>query len=293
MKKLNTYFDNGVSKIEGINIGKYPLHNFFRIYTLNESKLNIEFSGMDEWRRGCYRKRTNSELFAIEFIREGGLTFIQDGKKYLVEKDHLFIVRPGANNEVFMEKHDFCLKMTSCIGGSLLEPLLISLGIEKLDYIQLSNPLLFEKVMQRGIDELKNKKGDFQSHCSETAYSTLLQLGMEYKKSLYPRELANAVSFLENNIHNALPLKKICESLGISQSTLNRLFRKYLGLAPVEYFIGQKMLAAKEMLKNDKQSIKEIAEDLGYSNQLYFSTEFRKRNGSSPRDFRLGKKHRE
>ena len=149
MKKLNTYFDNGISKIEGLNVGKYPLHHFFTTYADNESKLfryplNIEFSGMDEWVKGCYRKRTNSELFAIEFIREGGMSFIQGGEKYLVEKDHLFIVRPGAHSEVFMEKHNYCLKMTSSIGGSLLEPLLISLGIEKLDYIPRSNPLIFE-----------------------------------------------------------------------------------------------------------------------------------------------------
>ena len=295
MKKLNTFFDDGVSKIEGLNVGKYPLHHFFKTYAGNENKLfryplNIEFSGMDEWCKGCYRKRTNSELFAIEFIREGSLSFIQNGKKYLIEKDQLFIIRPGTDNEVFMEKHDYCLKMTSSISGPLLEPLLISLGIEDVDCIQLSNPLLLEEIMQSAIEELKNKKEGFHARCSEIAYNTLLQLGMEYKRSFYPISLANAVSFLENNIHNTLPLNTICESLGISQSTLNRLFRKYLGMAPVEYFINQKMLAAKEMLKNDKLSIKEIAESLGYSNQLYFSTEFRKRNGTSPREFRFGKK---
>jgi AraC family transcriptional regulator of arabinose operon len=113
---------------------------------------------------------------------------------------------------------------------------------------------------------------------------------MEYKKSLFPADLANAVTFLENNIYGSLSLKKVCNSLGSSQSTLNRLFKKYLGASPIEYFIAQKMLAAKEMLKNDKLSIKEIAETLGYSNQLYFSTEFKKRNGSSPREFRFSKK---
>ena len=294
-KKIKTRFDNGISKIEGIDVGLYPWHHFYEAFGQPNEKifhypLHIKFTGTDEWIAGCYGKRTNAEVFAIEFIREGGMSFVQDGKKYLVEKDSLFIVRPGANNEVFMEKHDYCLKMTSSIGGPLLEPLLISLGIEKLDYIQLSNPLLFEKIMQTGIDELKNKKEDVHARCSEIAYKTLLQLGIEYKRSFYPISLANAVSFLENNIHNTLPLNKICESLGISQSTLNRLFRKYLGMAPVEYFISQKMLAAKEMLKNDKLSIKEIAESLGYSNQLYFSTEFRKRNGFSPREFRFGKK---
>lgn len=294
-QKLNTYFDNGISRLEGFNAGQYPIHHFFRTYSGNENSLfryplNIEFSGMDEWSKGCYRKRTNSELFAIEFIREGGMTFIQEGKKYTVEKDQLFIVRPGADNEVFMEKHDYCLKMTSCISGQLLEPLLISLGMEKVDYIPLSNPQQLEKIMKSGIDELKDKKESFLTRCSEIAYRTILQLGMEYKSSLYPEELANAVSFLENNIYNSLSLKKICASLGNSQSTLNRLFRKHLGVSPIEYFINQKMLAAREMLKNDKLSIKEIAEMLGYSNQLYFSSEFRKRNGSSPRKFRFGGK---
>lgn len=291
MKQTKIFTVNGNSKIEGFNVGKYPEHHFYSAYSsLSENvfryPLNIDFTGTDEWIKGCYRKRTNSELFAIEFIREGSMTYIQNGVKSIVEKDALFLVRRGTNNEVYMEEDNYCLKMTSSINGPLLEALLASLGLGNVDYIQISNPHKLEEIMREGIDELREKKDGFQYRCSEIAYRTLIQLGLEHKKSKYPPKLERALSFIERNIYNPISLNELCGSTGLSQPTLNRLFRKHIGTSPVDYFINQKMLIANQMLKNETMSIKEISQTLGYSNQLYFSAEFKKRHGQSPRDFR-------
>jgi len=291
MKRVKVFNVIGNSSIEGFNVGKYPDHHFYSAYSsLSENvfryPLNIDFTGTDEWIKGCSRKRTNSELFAIEFIREGSMTYIQDGVRNIVEKDALFLVRHGTDNEVYVEKDDYCLKMTSSISGPILESMIASLGLENVNYIQISNPHRLEEIMQEGIDELREKKDGFQYRCADIAYRTLVQLGLEHKKSKYPPKLERALSFIERNIYNSITLNNICESTGISQPTLNRLFKKHIGKSPFDYFIEQKMLIANQMLKNETMSIKEISQTLGYSNQLYFSAEFKKRNGRSPRDFR-------
>lgn len=294
MKRTKVFNAKGKSRIEGFNVGKYPAHHFYTAYSPSSENvfrypLNIDFAGTDEWVKGCYRKRTNSEIFAIEFIREGSLSYVQDGIKNIVEKDALFLVRHGTDNEVYMEKHDYCFKITCSISGPLLESLLASLGLEKVNCVRISNTAVLEEVMRNGIDELREKTHGFQYRCAEIAYKILIQLGLEHKKSKYPPKVEKALSFMESNIYRAISLNDICEATGISQPTLNRLFRKYIGKSPFEYLIEQKMLVARQMLRNENMSIKEISQNLGYGNQLYFSAEFKKRNGMSPRDFRLAR----
>lgn len=291
MKKTSILNCRGNSKIEGFNVDKYPYHHFHTAYSSGQENifpypLNIDFTGMDEWIKGCYRKRTNSDIFAIEFIREGSMTYVQGGIRNLIEKDAVFLVRRGTDNEYIMEKDDYCLKMTSSLSGPLLEPMLASLGLANIDCIKLSNPGKLEEIMQEGIDELREKKDGFQHRCSEIAYRTLIQLGIEHRKSQYPEKLAKALSFIESNIYTPISLANICRISGTSQATLNRLFRKHLSKSPVEYIIAQKIFIAIQMLKNETMTIKEISQTLGYTNQLYFSTEFKKRTGLPPSAYR-------
>lgn len=54
-----------------------------------------------------------------------------------------------------------------------------------------------------------------------------------------------------------------------------------------------RMVLAEEMLSVGEHSIKEIASLLGYRNQLYFSSVFRKYHGVPPSDFRMKKRKKQ
>ena len=72
----------------------------------------------------------------------------------------------------------------------------------------------------------------------------------------------------------------------LSAATLHRLFRRTLGVSPIHYQLNRKMEAARRLLLATEEPVKEIAFRLGYSNALYFSAEFRRFTGESPRNFR-------
>jgi AraC-like DNA-binding protein len=57
-------------------------------------------------------------------------------------------------------------------------------------------------------------------------------------------------------------------------------------MSPNQYHLEVKIEKAKELLTITDLSIKEIASDLGYDNQNYFSNLFSKRVGCSPSSFR-------
>jgi AraC-like DNA-binding protein len=81
----------------------------------------------------------------------------------------------------------------------------------------------------------------------------------------------------------------ICGECGISSSHCNRMFKEWLETTPMEYLATQRMNYALLLLEETHLSIKEITFACGYSDPLYFSSQFRKRIGCSPRAFRKRK----
>lgn len=121
-------------------------------------------------------------------------------------------------------------------------------------------------------------------------YELLLTLGEGVKIGKMPPSLHEALVLFESNLGQSFATLDLPRQCGCSSMTLRRLFRKHFHTTPIEYFIGMKMAYAKEALCCSPLSIKELSRQLGYSNQLYFSAEFKKRLGLSPKSYRL-KRH--
>ncbi len=73
---------------------------------------------------------------------------------------------------------------------------------------------------------------------------------------------------------------------GISKDYLIRLFRRYCGVTPGEFIIRTRIDMACNLLAVSSLSIKQIAAQLGYSDQFCFSRQFKARKNVSPREYR-------
>lgn len=69
-------------------------------------------------------------------------------------------------------------------------------------------------------------------------------------------------------------------------SYLRRLFKRYTGYAPDDYFRRMKIAAACERLVNTDEKIHAVAERFGFRDQYYFTRVFSKMEGVSPRVYR-------
>ena len=84
------------------------------------------------------------------------------------------------------------------------------------------------------------------------------------------------------NIH----IKDITEQLFISQTYVNRLFRKYEKTSFYDFVLDVKIEEAKSILAKSPQiQIKHIASMLGFSDASYFSKVFKKRAKSPPSEY--------
>lgn len=76
------------------------------------------------------------------------------------------------------------------------------------------------------------------------------------------------------------------ELLHKSPKTLANLFKKIGKKTPLQFIQSRIMLEAKRSLRYSEKSISEIAYELGYNDVQSFSRFFKKREGTSPVDFR-------
>ena len=92
---------------------------------------------------------------------------------------------------------------------------------------------------------------------------------------------------MHENIEGTKTIQDIADEIGVSYSTFRKNFKKYTGLSPASYFQDLKLQRAKDLLRSTQMSIKEIAYLLDFETPDYFSTQFRKKVGKRPSDFRL------
>lgn len=78
----------------------------------------------------------------------------------------------------------------------------------------------------------------------------------------------------------------VARKLGFSYETFRKKFRSAIGFAPGRYHHDSRIDRAAALLHQGRLTIKEIAAQLEFCDEFYFSRCFKRRFGQSPRDFR-------
>ena len=93
------------------------------------------------------------------------------------------------------------------------------------------------------------------------------------------------LSVLEQNIYRKLTISQIAKLCNMSESNLKKVFNKYAAKGIMNYFNTIKIKKAAQCIGSG-MSIKETACLLGFSDQNYFSTVFKRVMGVSPAKYK-------
>lgn len=122
-------------------------------------------------------------------------------------------------------------------------------------------------------------------------YSTLLALRRQFHACARPAGPAQELRFFIDELITAQPdaafsMAEAAAQLNLSQRQLERRFTEAFHRTPYRYFLEQKLLLAKQYLRNTRLSVKEISQRLGFCDPYYFSNCFKREEGVSPRAYR-------
>ncbi|WIV20370.1 response regulator [Paenibacillus polygoni] len=146
-------------------------------------------------------------------------------------------------------------------------------------------------------DAAKGSLGITVHTAYENAEGPLIDISQAYqriKDNIYQEAsvsplVRRARHYLQEHFHDpALTLELAASELSVSPVYLSRMLKKEVGDSFISLLTGIRIRKAIQLLNGTELSIHEIAEQIGYESQHYFSTAFKKVIGISPNKYRKG-----
>lgn len=98
--------------------------------------------------------------------------------------------------------------------------------------------------------------------------------------------IQRTVRHIEENLDRPLALESLARRAGMSPSAFKRAFKAVTGTSPISYVLQTRLARACHLLRDPARNITEAALAAGFNDSNYFARQFRRRMGSTPREWR-------
>lgn len=155
--------------------------------------------------------------------------------------------------------------------------------LDCLDYVL--KPVRYET-----LTEILRKAMDF---VRERNHRQMMEnFGQEYIDSLAQKSKGDYVSaadtaeqYIKEHLDEELSVKMLANLAFVSSDHLTRLFKKKFGMTVTDYILDRRMKLAAELLKKTDLSITMVSNSVGFGNYSYFTEQFKRFSGLTPRDY--------
>jgi len=240
----------------------------------------------------CVRERGCPEAIFIYCAEGNGWCEIAE-RRHEVSKNQLLVV-PAATPHVYgaEKKTPWTIHWFHAVGSNV-QIYLDRLGVTR------ENPVvplgggvqlfsLFEDVLE-GLEH-----GFTITHLIYAAHSLTHLMGLilrhkdefGYGETTVRERVTKSIEFMKSHLNEPLKIATLAALVNLSRSHYTTLFKRVTGYAPLSYLNHLRMQRAVQLLNTTDLSIKRISDQLGFSDQFYFSRAFRKMHNHSPSEHR-------
>lgn len=99
---------------------------------------------------------------------------------------------------------------------------------------------------------------------------------------LSAKPVKEVMNVLQEGIYQSLSIDDICAKTAYGRAYLFRVFKATTGKTIMEYYLSLKIKKAKQLLRENDLSVKEIAERLAFNEPNYFTKTFKRLTGLTP-----------
>lgn len=111
------------------------------------------------------------------------------------------------------------------------------------------------------------------------------KLPTESQQHFQDEIIERILAYINKMICSPITIEELCSKFAISRSSLQTLFKNNLNTSPKKYINDLKLSKSKELIKENKYTISEIAFMLGFNSIHYFSRSFTQHYEISPSEY--------
>ena len=113
---------------------------------------------------------------------------------------------------------------------------------------------------------------------------TRIMCELHSRRELFGKDMEYKIkNYIHENLYKDISLDNVADALYISPGYLSKIFKNMFGSNFTEYVVNLKMEEAVKLLYQNKLTVKEIANTLGYNSVQYFIRIFREKYGYTPK----------
>lgn len=250
--------------------------------------LQIELAGITYPHSPYMIQRERSDTFVLEQIVSGKGTLEIGNKIYKPKAGDVYLLQLGTKHKYYSSPKDPWEKMWFNIEGPLAQALADSYGFNGIYLVPDAN---LQDLFREGLDICEDCPPDAEEGITLVIHSIFIKLAEKIreqnpniKKISIPLK-----NYLDRNFDRSPTLQEMSKIIHRSESQTIRIFKDEWGTTPHQYLLLKKLNTAATMLLNSSKAIKEIASELGFENEYYFSSIFKKKMGISPKFYRKTK----
>lgn len=249
--------------------------------------LNLYYGG---WEICCPMHTFGSAIrqhYLIHYVTRGKGRLWMNDTCYVIEKDTMFLIRPGITCVYQADKDDPWEYCWICIDGYDVENMLNNSGFDKV------NLLFFDKSNGEVRDAMLNFIFYFSKY-KNNEYMLLsrlynifghmkIQMKKQQAKSIH---VERAIDYIYENYSKNISVTDIAEYLGIDRTYLYRLFKEEYNMSPQKYLLNFRLKTAMNKLEGGNMSIADIAYSCGFNDASAFCHQFKKVYKDTPLNYR-------
>ena len=258
--------------------------------SIGEAQINVVWVRLIDSADEIFLGTHHHTFCEVHICLEGEFTYEFDGESITAKEGEGVFVPPYTEHIYGGGDFRKCALAFSANPDSEFYKELLNLGARKFNY---------------SIDILQGIEGIAKALTDQDCFSAPLCAGQAFKmvhsvlkyvdfpflkesvdaEEVDPR-LTAAKKYIRANIKKRLTCEEVASECGLSSKQLGRIFNKFMGQNLTDYIKECKLKVCEEMLTDSRYTVKEVGYELGFDNEYYFNSFFKRHYGMPPGIFR-------
>jgi AraC-like DNA-binding protein len=260
---------------------------YLRLKPGKSQKLRVVSGGREHCGKDYQIDRTGFAFLTVEFVLAGAGVVSLQGKSHELKPGTVLVYGRGMPHRISSDPVHPMTKYFLAFEGQEARELLAEAKLPPGSVAQVKHPEQIQQLLEELIDFGLGDHANRDRLCATSLQYLIMKLGVLSVPFGFVQTPSMATyercrRYIEENFLSISSLQSVADACHVDLAYLCRLFQRFGRESPSQYLQHLRMNRAVDLLQNSNRLIKEVAQEIGFSDPYNFSRAFKRVFGLSP-----------